>query len=123
LFQGIANLGSMIKQAQQMGARMQEINERLKSVRVTGSSGGGMVQAEVNGLGEVLRLTLDPALVSRGDRELIEDLVPAAVNQAISKARQQHADMMREMAGGMNLPGLGEALKSITPILPEPDKT
>jgi DNA-binding YbaB/EbfC family protein len=124
LFQGIANLGSMIKQAQQMGARMQEINERLKGIRVTGTSGGGMVQAEVNGLGEVLRVTLDPALVSRGDRELIEDLVPAAVNQATAKARQQHAEMMREMAGGMNLPGLGEALKSITtPPSPEPDKT
>jgi len=121
LFQGIANLGSMIKQAQQMGARMKEINERLKSIRVTGASGGGMVQAEVNGLGEVLRLTLDPTLVSGGDRELIEDLVPAAVNQAVSKARQQHAEMMREMAGGMNLPGLGEALQSITP--PGPDNT
>ena len=73
-----------------------------------------MVEVEVNGLGEVLRLTLDPGLVSRGDRELIEDLVPAAVNQAVSKAREQDAAMMREMTGGMNLPGLDDALKTLT---------
>ena len=97
-----------------MGARMQEINQRLKGVRATGASGGGMVEVEVNGLGEVLRLTLDPGLVSRGDRELIEDLVPAAVNQAVSKAREQDAAMMREMTGGMNLPGLDDALKTLT---------
>ena len=114
MFQGLTNLGSMLKQAQQMGARLQEINQRLKGVRATGASGGGMVEVEVNGLGEVLRLTLDPGLVSRGDRELIEDLVPAAVNQAVSKAREQHAAMMREMTGGMNLPGLDDALKTLT---------
>jgi DNA-binding YbaB/EbfC family protein len=94
---------------------MQEVNERVKQIRVTGQSGGGMVEAEVNGLGEVLRLTLDPALVARQDRELIEDLVPSAVNQAVSKAREQHAAMMRELTGGMNLPGLDEAMKSLTP--------
>ena len=114
MFQGLANLGSIIKQAQQMGARVQEVNERLKGIRVTGASGGGMVEVEVNGLGEVLRLTLEPSLVARQDRELIEDLVPAAVNQAVAKARQQHAAMMREMTGGMNLPGLDEAMKSMT---------
>jgi DNA-binding YbaB/EbfC family protein len=103
----------MLKQAHQIGARMQEVNERVKQIRCTGAAGGGMVEAEVNGLGEVLRLTLDPALVERKDRELIEDLVPAAVNQAVAKARQQHATMMREITGGMNLPGLDEALKSI----------
>ena len=97
-----------------MGARVQEINERLKGIRVTGSSGGGMVEAEVNGLGDVVRLTLDPTLVARQDRELIEDLVPAAINQAVGKARQQHAAMMREMTGGMNLPGLDEAMQSMT---------
>ena len=120
MFKGLANLGSIIKQAQQMGARVQEVNERLKGIRVTGSSGGGMVEAEVNGLGEVMRLTLDPTLVARHDRELIEDLVPAAVNQAVGKARQQHAAMMREMAGGMNLPGLDEAMQSMTGDLPDP---
>lgn len=114
MFQGIGQLGSIIKQAQQMGARVQEVNERLKSVRVSGSSGGGLVEVEVNGLGEVLRLKLDPSLVSRQDQELMEDLVPAAVNQAVAKAREQHATMMREMAGSMNLPGMEEAMKSLT---------
>ncbi|MCE9546238.1 MAG: YbaB/EbfC family nucleoid-associated protein [Planctomycetia bacterium] len=113
MFKGLANLGSILKQAQQMGSRMHEVNDRLKSVRVTGSAGGGLVEVELNGLGEVLRLTLDPSLVEKQDRELIEDLVPAAVNQGIAKAREQHAAMVREMTEGMELPGLQDALKSM----------
>ena len=91
MFKGLRNLGSIIKQAQQMGSKMQEVNEKLKHVRCVGTSGGGLVEVEVNGLSEMLRLTIDPSLVEKGDVELIEDLVPAAANQAQAKAREAHA--------------------------------
>ena len=103
-----------MKQAQQMGGKMKGIQEQMKAERVTGSAGAGMVQAEVNGLGEMLRLTIDPALIERGDREMIEDLVPAAVNQAQEKARQLNSEAMQSLTEGMDVPGLDEALAKIT---------
>ena len=90
-----------------MSGRMQAIAEQLKTKRATGSSGGGMIQAEVNGLGELLRVTIDPLLMERQDREMIEDLIPAAVNQAQQRAKEMHADAMKSLTEGMDLPGLG----------------
>ncbi|REK10315.1 MAG: YbaB/EbfC family nucleoid-associated protein, partial [Planctomycetota bacterium] len=78
-----------------MGGRLSEISEELKAKRVEGTAGGGLVTAEVNGLGELLTCRIDPSLVESGDRELIEDLVPAAVNAAIAKSKQLHAEAMK----------------------------
>jgi nucleoid-associated protein EbfC len=110
VFKGLTNLASLIKQAQQVGTRIQAVNEELKGKRATGNAGGGMVEVEVDGLGQVLRVTIDPALIERKDRELIEDLVPAAVNAAVAKSKEIHAEALRDLTGGMNLPGLQEAL-------------
>jgi nucleoid-associated protein EbfC len=110
MFKNLTNLASLIKQAQQMGGRMQAMNEELKSRRVTGKAGGGMVEAEVDGLGQVLRITIDPALIERKDRELMEDLVPAAVNAAVTKSKELHAEVLKGLTDGMDLPGLKEAL-------------
>jgi len=114
MFKGLSNLGTLIKQAQQIGGQMQELNEELKKRRATGTAGGGMVEIEVSGVLEVLRCRIDEQLIAQGDRELIEDLVVAAVNQAVSKAKQFHADSIKEMTGGLQLPGLDEALSKIT---------
>jgi DNA-binding YbaB/EbfC family protein len=114
VLKGLANLGNLLRQAQQMGGRMQEIREQLKGQRVRGASGGGMVEVEANGLGEILRLTIDPALVSGNEREMIEDLVPAAVNQALEKAKQLHAEAVRSLTAGIELPGLEDALDQVT---------
>ena len=114
MLKGIGNLGSMLKQAQQMGSKMQELNEKLKAQRIRGSAGGGLVEAEVNGLGELLRLSIDQSLIEKQDRELIEDLVPAAVNDAHRKAKEAHAEGMKDLTGGLNLPGISDALDSIT---------
>lgn len=73
-----------------------------------------MVEVEVNGIGDVLRVKIDPALMEEGDREMIEDLIPAAVNQAQAKAKQLHQEAMQSMANGLNLPGLNEALAQFT---------
>src|SRR5687768_9471254 len=88
LFKGITNLAGLLKQAQQVGSRLQQVNDELKNRRVTGRAGGGMVEVEVNGLGQVLRLAIDPSLVEMKDRELLEDLIPAATNQALTKAKE-----------------------------------
>ncbi len=109
----LANFGSIMKQAQQLGGKLTEINEQLRALRATGAAGGGLVQVEVNGLGQVLKVQIDPALFDQQDRELIEDLLPAAFNQAAEKARGLHADAMKQMAAGMDLPGLGEALERL----------
>ena len=73
---------------------------------------GGTV--ETNGVGEVLRLTIDPQLIERQEREIIEDLVPAAVNQAVQKARQAQAEYMQSMTEGVSLPGLQDAISKLT---------
>lgn len=114
MFRGLGNLASLLRQARQMGGRMQALNDTLKGERATGSTGGGMVQVEVNGLGEVLRVRIDPTLVARGEREMIEDLLPAAVNQAIAKANQLRLEAMQNMAQELNVPGLDAALAQLS---------
>jgi DNA-binding YbaB/EbfC family protein len=107
----LANLASVLKQAQQMGGRMQELAEKLKSQRAQGTAGGGLVSVEVNGLGEMLHCTIDPTLT---DREMIEDLIPAAVNQAQSKAKQLHAEAMKSLAEGVDMPALNDVLSQLS---------
>lgn len=114
MLKGLGNIASLIKQAQQMGGKMQGLGEELKQQRATGSAGAGMVEVEVNGLGELLACRLDLALVAKQDRELLEDLIVAATNQALAKARQLHAEAMKGLAGGMELPGLDDALSKLT---------
>jgi DNA-binding YbaB/EbfC family protein len=115
MFKGLGNLASMIKQAQQMGGRLQSLQEELKKQRAVGRSGAGLVEVEVNGLGQILRLTLDPALVQRADREMLEDLIPAAVNQALDKAKELHGDAIKELTGGMNLPPMDDLIAHVDP--------
>ncbi len=116
MFKGLgnlANLGEMMKQASQMGARVQEVQQRMKSQRVTGQGGGGMVEVDMTGAQELLAVRIDPGLVERGEREMIEDLTVAAVNDASEKARRLHAEAMQEITGGLNLPGMGDMLANL----------
>jgi nucleoid-associated protein EbfC len=115
VFKGLANLGALLKGAQQLGGQMGQLTEEMRKRRVTGTAGAGMVEIEVNGLMEVLRCSIDPQLLAQTDRELIEDLVVAAVNQAIGKGKQMHADSIRDITGGLPLPGgFHEALAKFT---------
>jgi len=114
----LANLGSMMKQAQEMGAKMEGLQAQLKEKRVTGSAGGGLVSVEADGAGQVLSVRLDPSLLGadgkQPDQEMIEDLLPAAFNDAAARAKQLHAEAMQELTGGMNLPGMDEAMAKFT---------
>jgi DNA-binding YbaB/EbfC family protein len=114
MFQGLGNLASILMQAQKVGGKLRDMTAELRTRRATGSSGGGLVEVEVNGLGEVLRVRLDPGLLARQDHELVEDLLPAAVNDALAKARQLHFEAMKGMTEGLELPGLDAALARIT---------
>ena len=110
MFKGLAGLGSLLKQAQEISGRMKGLHEELRTRRASGSAGGGMVEVEVNGVLEVLRCRIDPTLVAQGDRELIEDLVTTAVNQALAKGKELHAEALKSMTGGLDVPGLEETL-------------
>jgi DNA-binding YbaB/EbfC family protein len=115
----LANLGSLLKQAQQLGGKLAQVTEDLKTRRVEGSSGGGLVTVEANGVGEVLRCRIDPSLLTSDDHELVEDLLPAAINEALGKAKQLHAEAMKSMAGGLNLPDVDAMLAQLSGGEPE----
>jgi DNA-binding YbaB/EbfC family protein len=113
MFKGIGNLSSILKQAQEVGGRLQSLNEELKKRRVVGRSGADLIEVEANGIGQILKITIDAGLVERRDREMLEDLIPAAVNQALAKAKEMHADALRDLTGGMNLPPLDDLMAKI----------
>ena len=98
------NLGQMMKQAQEMQTRMQQMQDALAEVEVTGQSGAGMVNVTLNGKGEMKRLKLDKSVVDPEDVEVIEDLIMAAFNDAKLKVEQHVADETQKLMGGMKLP-------------------
>jgi DNA-binding YbaB/EbfC family protein len=98
------NLGQMMKQAQQMQAKMAEMQEQLAATEMTGAAGGGMVQVTMNGKGELRAVKIDPALVDPQDVEVLEDLIVAAAQDAKSKVEAHVAEEMQKLTGGLNLP-------------------
>ena len=125
MFKGLgnlANIGALMKQAQEMGGKMQAIQDELKTKKSTGSAGGGLVEVDVNGLSEVLAVRIDPSLVAKGEREMIEDLLPAAFNAAQAKAKQMHADALQGLAGGLPLGGFADILSQLPGSNPDADK-
>ncbi len=99
-------LGNIMKQAQQMQRRMAELQEELENMQVEASAGGGMVTAVVSGKQQLLELKIDPTAVDPDDVEMLQDLVTAAVNEAIKKSQQMSQEEMGKLTGGMNIPGL-----------------
>ena len=97
-------LGQIMKQAQEMQANLQKAQEELANLEVTGEAGGGMVTVVMTGRHDVRRVTIDPALME-DDKEMLEDLVAAAVNDAVRKVEKGVQDRMGGLTAGMNLPG------------------
>ncbi len=100
----MAGFGDMLKQAQKMKAEMERIQAEAAAKMVEGSAGGGMVTAVANGKGELLRVRIDPEVVQSDDLEMLQDLVTAAVNDALHKARELLTQEMSRLAGGLGLP-------------------
>ncbi len=97
------NIGNMMKQAQQLQANMQKVQAEIAAMEVTGESGGGMVKVTMNGKHEAKRVQIDPA-VPLDDREMVEDLVAAAINDAAQRVEKETQERMASVMGGMNLP-------------------
>lgn len=115
MFKKIGGLMSMLKNAQQMQSRMSEMQEQLAHVRVQGTAGGGMVTVESTGQQRITAVTLEESLLENPDREMIEDLLVGAINQALDKSREAAAEEMARLAGDLNVPGLEEALGRLSP--------
>lgn len=98
------NIGDMLKQVQSMQARMTEAQERLENATATGQSGGGMVKVTLSGKGVMKGLEIDPSLMKPDEREILEDLIVAAHNDAKSKSETLAAEEMKSVTGGMPLP-------------------
>ena len=96
-------LGDLMKQAQEMQANMQKMQEDLAKAEVTGSAGAGLVSVVMTGRHDVKRVSIDQSLMSE-DKEMLEDLLAAAVNDAVRKIETQNRDQMAKMTAGMGIP-------------------
>ena len=103
---GGMNQAAMMKQAQKMQQEMLRMQEEMETKTYSASAGGGMVKAEVNGKNEIVYLQINPEAVDPDDVEMLQDMVIAAVNEALRTAETDKANQMSRMTGGLNLGGL-----------------
>ncbi|HEY1266173.1 MAG TPA: YbaB/EbfC family nucleoid-associated protein [Candidatus Binatia bacterium] len=103
---GFGGMGNLFKQAQEMQAKLARVQEELAHQTVEASSGGGMVRVTVTGQLGLASIKIDPAVVNADEREMLEDLVLAAVNEGLRLAREMAAEEMGKITGGMKIPGL-----------------
>jgi DNA-binding YbaB/EbfC family protein len=99
------NLGQLMKQAQQMQARMAEMQAQLETVEMTGLSGGGLVSLTLNGKGDVKQVKIDKSVLDPDETEVLEDLIVAAFNDARAKVNAHAESEMSKLTGGLGLPG------------------
>jgi DNA-binding YbaB/EbfC family protein len=102
----IGGMGNLLKQAQEMQARMAKIQEELGQKTVEGSAGGGMVQVTVNGQFNLVAVKIEPSVINNNEKEMLEDLILAAVNDGMRKARDLVSTEMGKLTGGLKIPGL-----------------
>ena len=100
------NLTGMMKQAQKLQAKMMEMQAEVGNRTVSAQAGGGMVEAVVNGRQELVSLRIDPEVAVPDDVEMLQDLVLAAINEALNRSREMMAAEMSKLTGGMQIPGL-----------------
>jgi len=100
------NIGNIMKQAQAMQEQLAKIQEQAASKTVDGTAGGGMVTVSVSGAMQVVALKIDPEVLKSGDAEMLQDLIVAATNDALRKARDMMAEEMKSITGALRIPGL-----------------
>ena len=103
---GIPNMGNLLKQAQQFQTKMAKLQEELGDRTVEASSGGGMVTVVVNGRQEIISISIDPEVINPDDQEMLQDLIMAAVNDGVSKAKDMVNEEMGKLTSGLNLPNI-----------------
>lgn len=99
-------LGNLMKQAQAMQENLRKAQEELAGIEVNGSSGGGMVKVIMTCRHDIKKVEIDNTMMNEDDKEVLEDLVAAAVNDAVRKVEQTTQEKMAGLTGGMNIPGL-----------------
>lgn len=99
------NLGNLMKQAQQMQAKMEDMQAQLADAEISGQSGGGMLKITLSGKGAAKSVKIDPSLIDPTDPEMLEDLIVAALNDARVKLDAFTQEKMGEVTGGLQLPG------------------
>ena len=100
----MVNIGNMMKQAQQLQKKMAEVQEKLNSIEVEGVSGGGLVKVISTAKGEIKRISVDDSLMKQEEKEITEDLIVAAVNDAKQKGEAAAQEEMKNISGGISLP-------------------
>lgn len=103
---GANNMQSMIRQAQKMQEEMERAQEELNEKEYTVTSGGGMVECQINGKREILSVKIKPEAVDPEDVEILEDMVKALINEAIAKVDSINSSEMERITGGLNIPGM-----------------
>jgi DNA-binding YbaB/EbfC family protein len=103
---GIPNMGNLMKQAQKFQAKIAKLQEELGDRTVEASAGGGMVTVVVNGRQEILSVNIDPEVVDPDDIEMLQDLVLAAVNDGLTRAKNMVNEEMGKLTKGLNLPNI-----------------
>jgi len=103
---GMPNMGQIMKQAQKFQTKMAKLQEELSDKTVEASAGGGMVTVVANGGQDVLSISIDPEVVDPDDVEMLQDLIMAAVNDALNKAKAMMNEEMGQLTKGMNIPGM-----------------
>lgn len=107
MLKGLGNLGDMakmMKQAQEMQSKMTQLQEDLKAMTVIGESGAGLVKATATAKGELIGLDIDPTIFDPNEKEVVEDLILAAIKDAQTKAQERNAEEMNKLATEMGLP-------------------
>jgi DNA-binding YbaB/EbfC family protein len=100
------NMNNLARMAQQMQADMARVEQELRDLTVEGSAGGGVVKAVVTGKQEMISLTIDPSVVDPEDVEMLQDLIVAAIGDAMAQARRASEDKLSRVTGGLSIPGL-----------------
>jgi DNA-binding YbaB/EbfC family protein len=103
---GVPNMGKLMKQAQQLQAKMAKMQEELSEKTVEASAGGGMVTAVANGKQEVVSIHIEQEVIDPDDAEMLQDLIMAAVNDALNRAKDMMNEEMGKLTKGMNIPGM-----------------
>lgn len=103
---GFGNMNKMMKQVQKMQADIAKMQEEMAAKTVDATAGGGVVKVTANGKQEIMGIKIDPAAVDPEDLEMLEDMITAAVNEAIRKSQEMVAQEMSRITGGMKIPGL-----------------
>jgi DNA-binding YbaB/EbfC family protein len=103
---GLPNMGQIMKQAQQFQSKIAKLQEELGDQTVEASSGGGMVTVIANGRQEIVSIEIDQEVIDPNDSEMLQDLIMAAVNDALSRAKEMVNEEMGKLTKGMNIPGV-----------------